>query len=50
MRDRTREQRKLELRRERLRVLDTRALDQVAGGDKLARRISRLCLTTVQDP
>ena len=45
MRDQTREQRKLHLRKERLRVLDTRDLDQVAGGHALGRVITRYCIS-----
>lgn len=45
MRDQTREQRKLQLRRERLRVEDTRDLDQVAGGHSKARSGTRFCIS-----
>ena len=45
MRDQTRDQRKLQLRRERLRVLDTRDLDQVAAGHALGRVITRYCIS-----
>jgi hypothetical protein len=50
MRNDTRKQRKLELRKERLRVLEAGALDQVAGGHSLARIGTRLCLTGVYEP
>ncbi len=49
MRDKTREQRKLKVRRERLRVLETAALDEVpgAGCDHfLARIVTRYCPPT----
>jgi hypothetical protein len=43
---RRQERRKLELRRERLRVLDARDLDHVAGAQKLGRVCTRYCITT----
>jgi hypothetical protein len=45
MRDKKSGRRRLELRRERLRVLDARELEQVAAGHCLAPRNSRLCIT-----
>jgi hypothetical protein len=45
MREKKRERRRLELRRERLRVLDARALEQVVAGHCLAPRCSRFCIT-----
>ncbi len=46
MRDNTRQRRKLELRREKLRVLDVSDLDRVAGGHSLARVGTRYCIWT----
>jgi len=41
---------KLQVRRERLRVLDLPDLDRVAGGHSMARSGSRLCITPGNEP
>jgi len=40
-----RDRQKLQLRKERLRVLDARDLDQVAAGHALGRVITRYCIS-----
>ena len=43
-----RKRRKLDLQTETLRVLDAGDLEQIAGGNQLARRNTRYCITTYE--